>query len=134
MVQQQMATEIKQMQKEHPEMASMTDDQQKAASKIMGDYMAKVMNLYTSDEMMDDMAGIYLKHLSGADVDAMIVFYGSPAGQHMLDMVPVIMQEFVPTITNRIQERIKPAMDEMTKEMEAVMKSKPAATAPVAPK
>jgi hypothetical protein len=32
-------------------------------------------------------------------------------------MVPVIMQEFMPTEMHKIQERMKPVLDEMQKEM-----------------
>ena len=122
MMQEQFTLQFKAIQKEHPEMGSMTDDQQKAAAEIMGRYMGKVMGLYTADEMVSDMAAIYQKHLSASDVDATIDYYSSPAGQHMLELVPVIMQEFLPIVTTRIQERIKPVIEQMTKEMEAVIK------------
>jgi len=125
MLQQQLTTQFKEMQKDHPEMGSMTDDQQKAASEIMGRYMGRVMNLYTADEMVSDMGAIYQKHLSASDVDATIAYYSSPAGEHMLELVPVIMQEFLPIVTTRIQERIKPVLEQMTKEMEGVIKPKP---------
>jgi len=125
MLQQQLTTQFKGMQKDHPEMGSMTDDQQKAASEIMGRYMGRVMNLYTADEMVSDMGAIYQKHLSASDVDATIAYYSSPAGEHMLELVPVIMQEFLPIVTTRIQERIKPVLEQMTKEMEGVIKPKP---------
>jgi hypothetical protein len=122
MMQEQFTLQFKAIQKEHPEMGSMTDDQQKAAAEIMGRYMGKVMGLYTADEMVSDMAAIYQKHLSASDVDATIDYYSSPAGQHMLELVPVIMQEFLPIVTTRVQERIKPVIEQMTKEMEAVIK------------
>jgi len=71
------------------------------------------------------MGAIYQKHLSASDVDATIAYYSSPAGEHMLELVPVIMQEFLPIVTTRIQERIKPVLEQMTKEMEGVIKPKP---------
>jgi hypothetical protein len=92
--------------------------------------MGRVMNLYTPDEMTADMAAIYQKHLTQADVDGMIAFYSSPAGQHMLDVVPVIMKEFMPVVMQRINERIKPLTDEMTKEMAEISKSTPPADKP----
>jgi hypothetical protein len=50
----------------------------------------------------------------------------------MLDMTPVIMREFMPTVMQRIQERIKPLSAEMTKEMSDI--SKPAVNqVPAAP-
>ncbi len=123
MMQQQMQAQIKQMQKDHTEMKSMTEEQQQAFGKVMNKYMERVMNIYTSDEMFADMSAIYQKHLTRSDVDGIITFYSSPAGQHMLDMVPVIMQEFMPIEMQRMQERIKPLIDEMTKEMGDTIKS-----------
>jgi hypothetical protein len=123
LMQQQMQTQIQQMQKDHPEMSSMTEEQQQAFGNVMNKYMQRVMNLYTSDEMIADMSALYQKHLTRSDVDGIIAFYSSPAGQHMLDMVPVIMQEFMPVVMNRMQERIKPVIDEMTREMGDAIKS-----------
>jgi hypothetical protein len=131
LMQQEFAAQFKQMQKDHPERAPMTEEQQQASAKVMSKFMGRVMNLYTSDEMTTDMTSIYQKHLTWSDVDGMIAFYGSPAGQHMLDIVPVIMKEFMPVVMQRMQERIKPLTDEMTKEMEETTKSSsPAADKP----
>jgi hypothetical protein len=125
MMRQQMQAHVKEMQKNHPELAAMTEEQQQASMKVESKFMEKVVDLYTSDEMIADMEGIYQKHLTRSDVDGIIAFYSSPAGQHMVDMAPVIMQEYVPLMMQRTQERIKPLMDELSKEMEQI--AKPAA-------
>ena len=127
LVQQQMKTQMQQMQKDHPEMAMMSEEKQQAAGMVMDKFMARVFDIYTPDEMISDMAGIYQKHLSRSDVDGMIAFYSSPAGQHMVAMTPVIMQEYMPLVMQRMQERMKPLTDEMSKEMEQI--AKPAAPA-----
>lgn len=132
MMRQQMQAQVKEMQKNHPELAAMTEVQQQASMKVESKFMEKVVDLYTSDEMMADMEGIYQKHLSRSDVDGIIAFYSSPAGQHMLDMVPVIMQEYMPLMMQRTQERIKPLIGEMAKEMEQIAKpATPSADKPV---
>jgi len=132
LMRQQMQVQFKQMKKNHPELAQMTDEQQQVSAKVMGKYLENVMNLYTTDEMITDMASLYQKHLTRSDVDGIIAFYSSPAGQHMLNMVPVIMQEYMPMVMQRIQDRINPLIDEMTKELEAAVKSSaPAAEKPV---
>jgi hypothetical protein len=122
MMQQQMQTQVKQMQKDHPEMALTTEEQQQAVAKVMGTFMGKVTDLYTSDEAIADMAGIYQRHLTSADVDGMIAFYSSQAGQHMVEMTPVIMQEYMPLVRERMLERMNPLIDEMTKEMKEIAK------------
>ena len=127
LVQQQMKAHMQQMRKDHPEMALMSEEKQQAAGMVMDKFMARVFDIYTPDEMISDMAGIYQKHLSRSDVDGMIAFYSSPAGQHMVAMTPVIMQEYMPLVMQRMQERMKPLTDEMSKEMEQI--AKPAAPA-----
>jgi len=115
--QQAFTEQMQQMQKDHPEMAKMSPEQQQAISNVMSKYMERIMSIATSDDMLADMAAIYKRHLTGADVEGAIAFYRSPAGEHFLDMVPVIMQEFMPTEMHKIQERMKPVLDEMQKEM-----------------
>jgi hypothetical protein len=117
LVQQQFQQQLEQMKRDTPQMASMTEDQQQAMNKVMGSFMERAMNLYPVDEMLADMTVLYQKHLSRPDVEATIVFYGSPAGQHVLDMVPAIMQEFLPTVMQKSQERMKPLIMQMQKEM-----------------
>jgi hypothetical protein len=123
LMQQQVAAQFKQMQEEHPDQAPMTEERQQARAKIMSKFMERVMNLYTPDEMIADMSALYQKYLTRRDVDGIIAFYSSPAGQHMLDMQPVIMNEFMPLVMQRMQERIRPLTDEMTKEMEELTMS-----------
>jgi hypothetical protein len=41
----------------------------------------------------------------------------------MLDMQPMMMKEAMTLVMQRVQERIKPLIDEMSKEMEGVVKS-----------
>lgn len=115
--QQAFTEQMQQMQKDHPEMAKMSPEQQQAISNVMSKYMERIMSIATSDDMLSDMAAIYKRHLTGADVEGAVAFYRSPAGEHFLDMVPVIMQEFMPTEMHKIQERMKPVLDEMQKEM-----------------
>ncbi|MGA9071143.1 MAG: DUF2059 domain-containing protein [Terracidiphilus sp.] len=118
--------QMQQMQKDHPEMATMSEEQQKEADKIMNKFMGRVFDVYNADDMIADMASIYQRHLTRSDVDGIIAFYSSPAGQHMIAMVPVIMQEYMPLAMQRMQDRMKPLIDQMGKEMEAIGK-------PVAP-
>jgi hypothetical protein len=132
LMQQQIAAQAKEMQKDHPGRPHLTEEQQQAIAKITSKFMERVINLYSADEMIADMAALYQKHLSSSDVDDLIGFYSSPAGQHLLAMQPVIMKEFMPTVMQRIQERSKPLIDEMSKEIEAITKPQtPPANKPI---
>jgi hypothetical protein len=111
------------MKKDYPQTSSMTEDQQQAMSKVMASFMERTMTLYPADEMIADVTALYQKHLSRPDVEATIVFYSSPAGQHVLDMVPAVMQELLPTVMQKTQERMKPLILEMTKQMAEIATS-----------
>jgi hypothetical protein len=94
--------------------------------------MQKAFSLYPVSEMLDDMSGLYQRHLTRSDVDAFIAFYASPAGQHLLDAQPAIMQEYMPLVISRMQERSKTLNEEFVKEMAEIAKL-PATVPVVAP-
>jgi len=48
---------------------------------------------FSPDEMIDALVLIYQKHLSKSDLDAILVFYASPAGQKVLKEMPAILAE-----------------------------------------
>jgi uncharacterized protein len=124
LMQQQMTAQMKQMKQDHPEMASVTEEEQQATTEIMSKSMERAANLYPFDEMLADMTGLYQKYMTRSDVDGIIAFYSSPAGQHLLDMQPAILQEYLPLVMQRMQDRIKTVTGEMTKELMASIKTK----------
>jgi hypothetical protein len=134
MMQQQVRQQEKDIRASLPASARITPEQQAALDKLTERYLEKAMNLYTVDEMLDDMAAIYKRHFTRADVDVYIAFYSTPAGKHLLQMTPVIMQEYMPVVMQRVQERSKDLTAQMSKEITDVLKSSvPPATAPPAP-
>jgi len=48
----------------------------------------------------------------------------------MLDMVPVIMQEFMPTAMQKMQAKMRPMLAELSKEMAEIMATPSSAGAP----
>jgi uncharacterized protein len=62
------------------------------------------------DGMLSDMIPIYQKHLSRADVDAMIAFYSSPTGKKLMQQLPQITQEAMQVSYLRMQKQIDAAM------------------------
>lgn len=120
MLQQSFAMQIKTAEAKMP-MASLTDEQKAAVEKINGRYTEKARNLYTADEMIADMSSLYQQHVSREDVDAFIAFYVSPAGQHLLDLTPVMMKEYIQTVLVHVQERSSALVEEMKKELDIVI-------------
>jgi uncharacterized protein len=134
MLQQQVREQEKAMMANLPDSARLTPELQASLDGVTDRYMEKVINLYPVDEMLDDMAAIYQRHFTREDVDAYTAFYTTPAGQHLLRLTPIIMQEYMPVVMQRMQERSKDLMAAMMKEMIDVVKSSaPAAPAPPAP-
>jgi len=121
-IQQQVQTQIGELTAKMPG-GTPTPEQQAAIDKLMNKYMTKAFDMYTIDEMFDDMTGLYQRHMSRSDVEAFIAFYSSPAGQHMLNEQPAIMQEYMPMVMKRVQERSKALTDEMSQDMDEFLKS-----------
>jgi len=73
------------------------------------------------DAILDGMIPIYQKHLSQADVDAMIVFYSSPTGKKLMQEMPAITQEAMTMSYQHMQKQIDDVLrrvDESMKEEE----------------
>ena len=117
MMQQQISSQIKSMAGDN-----LPVDKQAELDRIMHKYMQRALELYPVSEMVGDMTAIYQKHLSKDDVDAYIAFYNSPAGQHLLDEQPAIMKEYLPVVSQRMQERSKTLNEEMMKDLEGLAK------------
>lgn len=131
MVQQQIQSAMKQTEAGLPAGSKLTTEQLERMQAIMNKYVGKSMDLYPADEMLTDMTAIYQRHLSKDDVDGLIAFYSSPAGQHLLDAQPVIAQEFMPVVMSKVTQRGQVMQKEMMKEMAAIVpQSKPAASKP----
>jgi hypothetical protein len=127
MVESQMREQLNTMNTQVAGGSKITADQRAAIERILRKYVDQAVNLYPIDEMIDDMTGLYQEHLSREDVDALIAFYSSPAGQHLLDAQPKIAQEYMPLVMRRAQERTRALTAEMMKDLaELKQTNKPA--------
>lgn len=130
-MQQQVQAQAQEMASKLPAGRVLTSEQQAAIEKVTNKYMEKALNVYPIDEMLDDLTAIYQHHINRSDVDAFIVFYSSPAGQHLLDEQPAIMKEYMPIAMKRAQDRSKVLTADLTRDLEELIKSsaqdKPAA-------
>ncbi len=117
----------------HEEMAQMTaataggkqlsPQQQTALDKLTAKYLQKATSLYPSEEMIEDAMAVYQRHMSRSDADAYIAFYSSPPGQHLLDAQPVIMKEYMPVVTGKVQARTRELYAEMAQDIHEFTKS-----------
>ena len=80
------------MQQVSQQMRSMEHDQiRKQQPNVTDEDIAKVdamsdemLRQFSTEGLLDDMVPVYQKHLSKADVDAMVGFYSTPTGQKIL--------------------------------------------------
>jgi len=109
------------MQQVIQEMAQMDKDaMQKRHPTITQDDLAQmdrefkeVAQSYPVDQLMDDMIPVYQKHLTKADVDAMIAFYSSPTGKKLLRDMPAMTSEGIQAAYPRLQRNLDEIMKRM---------------------
>ena len=65
------------------------------------------------DEMLDAMIPIYQKHLTKSDLESILAFYSSPAGQKLLHEQPAMMQEGMQVGGEIGRKRISAMMQKM---------------------
>jgi hypothetical protein len=75
------------------------------------------------DDMIDAMIPIYQKHLTKSDLNAVIAFYSSPAGQKFIQEAPAMMSEAMQvggeigrSRMSDVNERLQKRIDELVKE------------------
>lgn len=123
MVQKQIQAQTKDLMDKMPNGPALTPEQQEQVGKVTKLYMEKAFRIYPAEEMISDATQVYRRHISRDDADALIAFYGSPVGQRLLDAQPAIMQEYMPLVMGRMQERIKLLTGDMAKAMQDAMKA-----------
>jgi hypothetical protein len=88
------------VQKQFPSMSA-ADEQKLEASAD------NAMTIYPVSEMLNDIIPIYQRHMSRSDVEAIVAFYQSPAGQHLLVESPIMMQETMSTVMPKVNARVQ---------------------------
>ena len=88
-----------QLKKKHPEL---TDAD---LSRMDGGSQDLVKN-FPLDEMLSDMIPVYQRHFTKSEIDALTVFYSSPAGQKFLHEMPAVTTETMRAVYPRIQAEV----------------------------
>ena len=103
----------------------------------MDEIADNVLKSMPVDAMLEDVIPIYQKHLTKADIDAMIAFFGTPTGQKLMREQPQMAAESMQAASVRMQKSMDEAMDrieKMTREDAATSTDaakKPGASKPV---
>lgn len=136
MVTQTYQTEMTNIEKNLPPGQQLSSEERAALGKIVADAMHEATTIYPIDEMLSDAIPIYQRHISRTDADALIAFYSSLAGQHILDAQPAIMREYMPIVMTRMVNRSQHLTDQMIRDMDNAVKSSqtPPASPPSSPR
>ncbi|MGE5190228.1 MAG: DUF2059 domain-containing protein [Gemmatimonadota bacterium] len=76
------------------------------------------------EEMMELMVPYYDKYLDGADIEALVRFYESPAGKKFVRVMPEMMVEMMPAILAWQMEKMKGPVEALQKKIEAIEERK----------
>jgi uncharacterized protein len=90
-------------------MPDATAAQKKQFEEMMDDVMQQALGPVAIKEMLEATIPVYQRHLTKADLDAMVAFYSSPAGQKILHEQPAMVQESMEASAG-IQQRIARSM------------------------
>lgn len=108
------------LRKRNPEIT----EEEIAKLDAQSDEMLKGMPI---DGLLEDMVPVYQKHLSRADVNAMVAFYSSPTGQKILKEMPAIFGEGMQAVQPRLRKMMDEAIDKSGKKAEGDQAQKPPA-------
>lgn len=91
----------------------LTDPQRALLERIAASNARNIRELLTWEKMMPMYRDIYRQTFDARDMDAMIDFYGSPAGQRVIDKMPQAVQNTMAAL----QAMLVPAMQKMQQDI-----------------
>jgi len=94
---------------------SLTPEQQAQLDRLLQKSMDNVRQVLAWDKMEPVYRDIYRRTFTAEDMDAMIGFYGSPAGQKLLDKMPQLMQNTMAGV----QKLLVPMLEDMQRDIES---------------
>jgi hypothetical protein len=68
---------------------------------------ADLIKNFPLDEMLSDMIPVYQRHFTKSEIEALIAFYASPAGQKFLHEMPAVTAETMRAVYPRIQSEVE---------------------------
>ncbi len=119
-MQQQMAQSMDQiknmtMQQLKSSGAQMTPEQSQKVEQMQTHLMSVIQDAFSWDKIQPDMVKIYVDTYSDEELDGLIAFYKSPAGQAYVKKTPVLMNKTMEIMQQRMVT-IMPQMQQLIKE------------------
>jgi uncharacterized protein len=112
------------------QMHKMVHEQMAKQGSLPPDFEAKMDKMtddifatFPVDELIDVMIPVYQKHLTKGEVDALIAFYSSPAGQKFLKELPAMTAESMQAASGIVQKMMANAMQRVQDEIAQAQKA-----------
>ncbi|WP_226467539.1 DUF2059 domain-containing protein [Luteimonas panaciterrae] len=103
----------KQMVNQMLEGQQVSEEQRKSFDRILGKSFDRMKQVMTWDKLAPLYRDAYRQSFEAEDVDAIIAFYRTPAGQKMLEKLPQLMQNTMAGV----QKLLMPAMQELQRDL-----------------
>jgi hypothetical protein len=113
MAQQAAISAARSYKKKHP---NATPQELERVSQAVAQGMQESFQALSIDELMNAIVPVYERHLTHADVQSIIAFYDSPAGQKLLQETPAMMAESAQAVQPIIQKH-QPELDAAAEKM-----------------
>jgi hypothetical protein len=88
--------------------ASMQKSIEDVLGKVPEEQKATYAQMFDIDEIIERLIPLYDKYYTEADLQGMITFYESPAGQKVIESTPEIVKESIGVLVEYVQEKAKP--------------------------
>ena len=84
--------------------------------KILLEYAEKYTSLHSTNDYMNEVAGVYAKYFSDEDIKGMIQFYQTPTGQHYIAKIPQVTADMAQLAESAAAESIPHIWKELCRE------------------
>jgi hypothetical protein len=98
----------------------LTPEQQKLFENVLSEYTKKLAAIIYSDDVINPIKSAYQRYLTASDVEGIIAFYQTSAGEHLLERQTKIGLEAAPQMLAALQGKLQPLMEEMQKNIAAL--------------
>ena len=71
----------------------MIESMKTSSPEVPAEFWDSFMKKVSGDELIDMLIPVYIRNIEEADVDALLTFYSSPAGQRFIAKQPKILEE-----------------------------------------
>ncbi len=109
--------------------AQLTQDadpqQREAAQRAAASSLRAVESALSWESLQPLYRKIYMDTFTAEDAEAMVTFYSSPAGQNLLDKMPLLMQNTM----SAVQQLVIPMLQQMERDMRSELATDPATPA-----